>query len=50
MPAAVSRSKDKERRAAYRDQIVNALTAANFDLEGKVETRDEYRFFKAHFA
>jgi predicted nucleotidyltransferase component of viral defense system len=50
VPAAVSRSKDKERRAAYRDQIVNALTAANFDLEGKVETRDEYRFFKAHFA
>jgi predicted nucleotidyltransferase component of viral defense system len=49
VPSAGSRSKDEKRRRAYREHIVNALTTAEFNLEGKVETRDEYRFFKAHF-
>jgi hypothetical protein len=50
VPAAGSRSQDKKRRREYRDLIVGGLQAADFDLDGEVGTRDEYRFFKAHFA
>lgn len=49
MPAGVSRSNDGKRRKAYRDLVLNALAAAEFELAGEVIKRDEHRFFSANF-
>ena len=50
IPPAASRSKDRNLRRAYREQILNALQAADFELSGNVLKADEDRFFSANFA
>ena len=50
MPASASRSKDRNRRKVYRNHILAALTAAEFELSGEVLKGNEDRFFSANFA
>jgi hypothetical protein len=50
IPPAASRSKDRNLRRGYREQILNALQAAEFELSGAVLKADEDRFFSADFA
>jgi hypothetical protein len=49
IPPAASRSKDRNLRRGYRDQILNALQAADFELSDPVLKADEDRFFSANF-
>lgn len=49
MPVSVNRSQDAKRRKAYRDLVLNALAAAEFEPAGEVMKRDEHRFFQADF-
>jgi predicted nucleotidyltransferase component of viral defense system len=50
VPTASSRSKERNLRRDYRERIVGALQAAEFELSGKVLKADEDRFFSADFA
>ena len=50
IPPAASRSKDRNLRRAYRERILIALQAADFELSGNVLKADEDRFFSANFA
>lgn len=48
MPPA-SRNRARRERSAYRERIVAALAAADFEPVGKMVKRDENRFFSAEF-
>ena len=50
VPAASSRSKERNLRRGYRERILGALQAAEFELSGEVLKADEDRFFSADFA
>jgi hypothetical protein len=50
IPKAASVSKDHENRSRYRERILAALTAADFELVGDVMVRNKSRFFAADFA
>jgi Nucleotidyl transferase AbiEii toxin, Type IV TA system len=50
IPPAASRSKDRNLRRGYRERILGALQAAEFELSGDVLKADEDRFFSADFA
>jgi hypothetical protein len=50
MPAASSRSKERNLRRNYRERILGALQAAGFELSDEVLKADEDRFFSADFA
>ena len=50
IPAAASRSQDRNLRRGYRERILDALQAAEFELSGEVLKADEDRFFSADFA
>lgn len=50
MPSQGSVAKDRARRSAYRDSVVNALTSNGFELVGDVFKRNESRFFQANLA
>jgi len=49
IPAEASHAKDKRRRREYREQILSALQAVEFVLDGEVIKADEGRFFGANF-
>jgi hypothetical protein len=50
VPAASSRSKERNLRRGYRERILSALQVAGFELSGEVLKADEDRFFSADFA
>lgn len=50
VPAASSRSKERNLRRGYRERILGALQAAEFELSGKDLKANEDRFFSADFA
>lgn len=50
MPTAASASKDRDNRRQYREGVLAALSAADFDLIGAAKVRDQSRFFSANFA
>jgi hypothetical protein len=49
MPPAASGSKAHKERSAYRERVLGALTASDFELAGKPEVGNQSRFFSANF-
>ena len=50
MPPAASATKERNERSAYRDRVLAALSAADFELVGEVEKRNASKFFAANLA
>lgn len=50
MPPAASATKAKNERSAYRDRVLAALAAADFELVGEVEKNNASKFFAANLA
>lgn len=49
-PTATSGSKERENRRQYRERVLTALAASDFELVGDAKIRDQSRFFSADFA
>ena len=49
-PAGMSASRARRERTAYRQRVLDGLTAAGFELAGKPDVGNESRFFSAELA